>query len=632
MKYVSSSQNDEIETCKTAVTNATASSGDSLKSETSFNLDDINIDSSNSVSVVESLAITASEKDEDFDKDPALWQNITDCMREYFLIHPPEQNMEFISKSERLIGDKKRFFTINHLYRTKCNNDKVKREWLVLSPSTGAIFCWICRLFSKTVTALSSNIGFCDWSHTTVRLREHENSHSHRDAVCQMMNRKQTSSRIDSKLAESYNSESKYWFEVLKRVVAVTKFLASRGMPFFGQNETIGSIHNGNFLGCLELISEFDPFLAKHLETRGNPGSGHTSYLSSTIIDEFITLMGNKVSSNIISEIKSAKYFSIIVDSTTDISHTDQLTFVIRYVCQDNEPVERFLQFIPIHSHSSQHLEETVTNYIQSIGLNILDCRGQSYDNASNMAGKYNGLQARIKALNPYAEFVPCSAHSLNLVIVKSVESNGKILDFFTFLQELYNYFSSSTHRWLLFNEKIKENKKESLTLKSRSATRWCANAAATKALRQNYKQISKIVLDIAENMNESPVSRSEAKALYKKLQKLETAVFAVTWDVILQRADCVSKILQNPSLNLSQVPEHFSSLINFINFMRKNFEIYEKEACLLVDHAEYCMKRQKKKKKYQNSLMMETQKIVTSFLVIEIILKFLVLTLYVIL
>lgn len=445
LKYVES-RNNENEICKIAGTStiktvpnaASRGQNDTPTPEigTSFDLNDqsqrnVNTtNSSNSVSMVEPLAITASENDESFFKDPTLWENITDSMREYFLVHPPVQNMEFIAKSERLIGDKKRFFTINHLYRTKCNQQKVKREWLVLSPSTGAIFCWICRLFSKTVTALSSNTGFCDWSHTTVRLREHENSHSHREAVCQMMGRKQTSSRIDSKVAEIYDSECKYWFQVLRRIVAVTKFLASRGMPFFGQNETIGSVHNGNFLGCLELISEFDPFLAKHLETRGNPGSGHTSYLSSTITDEFINLMGSKVSNTIISEIKSSKYFSIIVDSTPDISHTDQLTFVLRYVSEDNEPVERFLTFIPIHGHSSQHLEETVTTYIQSIGLNILDCRGQSYDNASNMAGKYSGLQARLKALSPHAEFVPCSAHSLNLVIVKSIESNGKVLDF----------------------------------------------------------------------------------------------------------------------------------------------------------------------------------------------------------
>lgn len=32
------------------------------------------------------------------------------------------------------------------------------------------------------------------------------------------------------------------------------------------------------------------------------------------------------------------------------------------------------------------------------------------------MSGVYSGLQARIKDACPYAIFVPCAAHSLNLV------------------------------------------------------------------------------------------------------------------------------------------------------------------------------------------------------------------------
>ena len=64
-----------------------------------------------------------------------------------------------------------------------------------------------------------------------------------------------------------------------------------------------------------------------------------------------IELMGQKVLSVIVDEIKTAKYFSISVDSTPDIMYVDQLTLIIRYVLQSG-PVERFLKFIPIFSHT----------------------------------------------------------------------------------------------------------------------------------------------------------------------------------------------------------------------------------------------------------------------------------------
>ena len=44
------------------------------------------------------------------------------------------------------------------------------------------------------------------------------------------------------------------------------------------------------YLGCLELLSEYDPFLAQHIEKYGNRGRGNPSFLSSTICEEFVLL------------------------------------------------------------------------------------------------------------------------------------------------------------------------------------------------------------------------------------------------------------------------------------------------------------------------------------------------------
>jgi len=63
-------------------------------------------------------------------------------------------------------------------------------------------------------------------------------------------------------LIHQFQLEQYYWQQVLERIVAVVKFLATRGLVFRGENEKIGSRLNGNYLGVLELLSKFDPFLA----------------------------------------------------------------------------------------------------------------------------------------------------------------------------------------------------------------------------------------------------------------------------------------------------------------------------------------------------------------------------------
>ena len=169
-----------------------------------------------------------------------------------------------------------------------------------------------------------------------------------------------------------------------------------RGLAFRGTDETVGSPNNRNYLGLLELIATVDPFLCQHIKMHANCGKGHTSYLSKTICKEVVNILGKAAEDIIISELKEAKYFSISLDSTLDIAHTDQLCFTVRYV-KPTGPVERFLAFLPMEGHTAQQIFDSLVLYTSEKGINLADYCGQSYDNLSNMSRKYNGVQALVK-------------------------------------------------------------------------------------------------------------------------------------------------------------------------------------------------------------------------------------------
>lgn len=57
-----------------------------------------------------------------------------------------------------------------------------------------------------------------------------------------------------------------YYFEGVKSIVAVMKFANERGLGFRGLEEKWGPHQNGNFMGVIQLIANFDPFLHEHLE------------------------------------------------------------------------------------------------------------------------------------------------------------------------------------------------------------------------------------------------------------------------------------------------------------------------------------------------------------------------------
>ena len=81
-----------------------------------------------------------------------------------------------------------------------------------------------------------------------------------------------------------------YYFEVLKRVIAIIKFLSESGLAFRGHDEKWGSPNNGNFMGAIELIPEFDPFLHEHREKCKNQ-KVNVTYLSKTVCEELIEIM-----------------------------------------------------------------------------------------------------------------------------------------------------------------------------------------------------------------------------------------------------------------------------------------------------------------------------------------------------
>ena len=146
--------------------------------------------------------------------------------------------------------------------------------------------------------------------------------------------------------------------------------MAERGLSFRGHDELLGSVHNGNYLGTLELLAQFDPFIAAHIEKSGGKGKGSVSFISSTICNELIDIMEEKVRKFIIYQVKETNYFSLTVDSTPDISHVDRLACVLQDVLEDG-PVERFIQFLDMKGYTVEEMFKSLSSFFEKQGINI---------------------------------------------------------------------------------------------------------------------------------------------------------------------------------------------------------------------------------------------------------------------
>ena len=87
-----------------------------------------------------------------------------------------------------------------------------------------------------------------------------------------------------------------------------------------------------------------------------------------------------------------ARYFSLIIDSTSGVSNTDQLAFVMQYVLLTNVCAnEHLLKLLPGVCHKFETLEGTTLCLLDELKLDINNCHRQSYDNALNMSVAWTG-------------------------------------------------------------------------------------------------------------------------------------------------------------------------------------------------------------------------------------------------
>ncbi|GFS60348.1 hypothetical protein TNIN_13781 [Trichonephila inaurata madagascariensis] len=73
---------------------------------------------------------------------------------------------------------------------------------------------------------------------------------------------------------------------------------------------------------------------------------------------------------------------------------------------------ESFIDFIETKNKTAEGISDMIVSKLKAGGLDIMNCRGQAFDNVTTMAGCHTSVQQQIKDINPNAEFVPCSNHS----------------------------------------------------------------------------------------------------------------------------------------------------------------------------------------------------------------------------
>ncbi|KAI3445151.1 hypothetical protein Pfo_001816 [Paulownia fortunei] len=181
------------------------------------------------------------------------------------------------------------------------------------------------------------------------------------------------------------------------------------GIAFRTHNECLDSHNRGNFLEIMKHTASYNDKV-RSIVLENAPQNA--SYISPQIQKEILSLYASRIQRFIREEIGDVKY-CLIVDESRDESKREQMVIVLRFVDKKCFIRVRFFE----------------------------------YDGASTMRGEWNGLQTLFLNECPYAYYVHCFAHRLQLTLVSIVQSVIPIEHFFSYLAVIVNLVDSSSKR-----------------------------------------------------------------------------------------------------------------------------------------------------------------------------------------
>ena len=107
------------------------------------------------------------------------------------------------------------------------------------------------------------------------------------------------------------------------KLLECVRYLARQGLAFHGHHED-SITFEGNLYQLLLLQAKDSIQLASWIKKR--------DYISPANVNEIISISGNTVLRQLLQEIQTADWFSLISDEATDVSHNEQMCIAIHWV------------------------------------------------------------------------------------------------------------------------------------------------------------------------------------------------------------------------------------------------------------------------------------------------------------
>lgn len=582
----------------------------------------------------------------DFQNDPGVFsyvQNISSEIVDYFFKLGPSQPSAYEMPNKCFPKDPLgRSFHDNWYWKQLPSGERVRRKWMTYSISENKLYCFHCALFGKNLKTNWSREGFCNWKNGIPKIIVHETSEAHIMSSIKAAYR-ETAFPILPSLEEKKNLDKALNKEIVRHLIDITLYLGRHCLPFRGHKERWNEKLMGNFKDLAVLLANYSPALSSYITQVQLKGKKIHNFLSWQRQNQLIQSIFMHIKDTIQKELLEARFFSVSLDTTFDVSKKEQLSVILRYINKNTTDCtvnERLVAVRETAITTGQHLFTILEEILNEMNIDWKNhLIGQSYDGAASMRCVYNGLQAIVKEHNPCATYVWCYAHRLNLIIVDAVSSCPEARDLFGNLEVLYDFIGSSKKRVNVYSNYQKERypNKPLRRLKRVETTRWSSHSAALQTVFETFNAILDTLEYLEKDNYTDRISGIKAKRLFDYILSERFFLTGFTFKQIFDLTSPLNSYLQGKNIDLLTAVSYVKKVQQKIKLLRSDvqFEAIMKEKEIFVnskidfDLSPFAQIRTRKKKKMSGEILSDELpnvspinnfKINTYFVVIDIV------------
>jgi len=243
------------------------------------------------------------------------------------------------------------------------------------------------------------------------------------------------------------------------------------------------------------------------------------------------------------------------------------------YDLEDKKIHESFLKFVPVTDLSGRSLAQTIIDELTKLKLDLNYLRGQGYDGAAAMSGKFNGVQACIRETYKSALYVHCSAHNLNLSVSYACNI-ASIRNAMSTIENIYVFLNTPKRKFEFSNHlnKFKEDNScmsQKEKLKRLCPTRWSERYDSIDV----FYDFQPVIISCFEEMMSSPNTETSSRSaqLLAAIQTSEFNVSLIVIHKIFQYTKTLCSYLQKTNLDLFQALYHIDLIISELQKIREN-------------------------------------------------------------